>query len=87
MSPAATGLAALIRAYQLTIRPVIGAQCRFEPDCSHYAMQALKTHGAVRGLRLTASRLLRCHPWHAGGYDPVPPRAASSCHPKGCKAR
>jgi len=74
MSPAATVLAGAVRAYQWTIRPVIGAQCRFEPSCSHYAIEALAVHGALRGSALTARRVLRCNPWHAGGFDPVPPR-------------
>ncbi len=70
--PAAV-LAGAVRAYQLTLRPVIGAHCRHEPSCSHYAIEALTTHGALRGTVLTGRRLLRCHPWHPGGYDPVPP--------------
>ena len=72
MSAAAAVLAGAVRAYQLTIRPVIGAQCRFEPSCSHYAIEALAVHGALRGSGLTARRVLRCNPWHPGGYDPVP---------------
>jgi len=73
MTPAAAVLAGVVRTYQWTIRPVIGAQCRFEPSCSHYAIEALAVHGAVRGTALTARRVLRCNPWHAGGFDPVPP--------------
>jgi putative membrane protein insertion efficiency factor len=72
MSPAA-GLAGAVRAYQWTIRPIIGAHCRFEPSCSHYAIEALAVHGALRGSALAARRVLRCNPWHAGGFDPVPP--------------
>jgi putative membrane protein insertion efficiency factor len=72
MSPAAAVLVGAVRAYQLTIRPVIGAQCRFEPSCSHYAIGALAQHGALRGSVLAARRVLRCNPWHEGGYDPVP---------------
>ena len=72
MSPAAA-LAGLVRAYQLVLRPAIGAHCRFEPSCSHYAIAALRTHGAVRGSLLALARILRCNPWHPGGYDPVPP--------------
>jgi putative membrane protein insertion efficiency factor len=49
------------------------ARCRFYPSCSAYALEAVQTHGAVRGLYLAARRLLRCHPFHPGGYDPVPP--------------
>jgi uncharacterized protein len=70
-------LAGVVRAYQLTIRPVIGANCRFEPSCSHYAIAALRTHGALRGTALSAGRILRCNPWHEGGFDPVPPREAA----------
>jgi hypothetical protein len=73
MSPLAAVLVAAVRAYQLVLRPVLGAHCRFEPSCSHYAVQALSRHGAVRGSWLAAVRILRCNPWHPGGYDPVPP--------------
>ena len=71
----ATVLAGAVRAYQLTVRPVIGAHCRFEPSCSHYAIEALHTHGAARGSLLAAKRVLRFNPWMPGGYDPVPPLA------------
>ena len=74
MRPAVALLTGAVRTYQWTIRPVIGAQCRFEPSCSHYAIEALAVHGALRGSALTARRVLRCNPWHAGGFDPVPPR-------------
>ncbi|MBN9510667.1 MAG: membrane protein insertion efficiency factor YidD [Alphaproteobacteria bacterium] len=73
MSPAAHVLVAAVRVYQLTLRPVIGAHCRFEPSCSHYAIEALRRHGAVRGTALAAWRVLRCNPLSAGGFDPVPP--------------
>ena len=75
MTPAAAVLVGTVRAYQLTVRPVIGAHCRFEPSCSHYAIEALRTHGAARGSVLAARRVLRCNPWNPGGYDPVPPPA------------
>ena len=52
---------------------MLGPTCRFYPSCSCYAEEALQQHGAVRGSYLTVRRLMRCHPWHAGGYDPVPP--------------
>ena len=68
----ATVLAGAVRAYQLTLRGVIGSHCRFEPSCSHYTIAALHTHGALRGTALAARRVLRCNPWHPGGYDPVP---------------
>lgn len=73
----ATVLAGTVRAYQLTLRGVIGAQCRFEPSCSHYAIEALHTHGALRGSAMAARRILSCNPWHPGGYDPVAPRSPS----------
>ena len=69
----ARALAGAVRFYQLTLRAVIGANCRFEPSCSHFAIEALHTHGAMRGTALSAARILRCNPWHPGGYDPVPP--------------
>ena len=69
----ARALAGAVRFYQLTLRAVIGANCRFEPSCSHFAIEALHTHGALRGTALSAARILRCNPWHPGGYDPVPP--------------
>ena len=65
-------LAFLVRVYQWTLRPFIGANCRFEPSCSHYAIEALTRHGALRGIPLSAWRILRCNPWTAGGADPVP---------------
>ena len=73
MTPAAAVLAGAVRAYQLTLRGVIGANCRFEPSCSDYAIDALRAHGAARGSLLAARRVLRCNPWTPGGYDPVPP--------------
>lgn len=73
-------LIALIRAYQLTLSPWLGNQCRFTPSCSHYAIDAIRTHGALRGFGLTVWRLLRCQPLSKGGFDPVPMRRPS---PKG----
>lgn len=61
-----------VRTYQWTIRPLIGANCRFHPSCSDYAIEALHIHGAFRGSALAARRILRCNPWHEGGFDPVP---------------
>ena len=66
-------LIAIIRAYRYLISPWLGNHCRFHPSCSHYALESLERHGAARGLWLALRRLLRCHPWHPGGYDPVPP--------------
>lgn len=62
----------LIRLYQLVVSPHLGRNCRFEPSCSQYAHQAFGLHGSLRGSWLTARRLCRCHPFTAGGYDPVP---------------
>lgn len=63
---------ALIRAYQLFLSPVLGANCRYAPSCSQYAAEAVRTHGPIRGLWLATRRILRCHPWAGAGYDPVP---------------
>ena len=60
--------------YQRFISPLLGPRCRFAPSCSQYAVEALRTQGAVRGLWLSVRRLARCHPFNPGGYDPVPPR-------------
>ena len=62
----------LLQVYRYLISPLIGHSCRFYPSCSHYAQIAIKRYGACRGLYLTVRRLLCCHPWHIGGYDPVP---------------
>lgn len=62
----------LIKAYQLLLSPLLPPQCRFTPSCSEYARQAVERHGALRGLYLSARRVLKCHPFHAGGHDPVP---------------
>jgi hypothetical protein len=64
-----------VRVYQLFISPILGSQCRFFPSCSHYCQDALKTHGIVKGLLLTIKRILRCHPGHPGGFDPVPEKS------------
>ena len=65
-------LALLIRLYQWTISPLLGPVCRFHPSCSHYALEAILRFGVLRGSALTLARLARCHPWHPGGFDPVP---------------
>jgi putative membrane protein insertion efficiency factor len=62
----------LVRAYQWTLSRVLPPACRFHPSCSAYAVEALRRHGALRGCWLTVKRLLRCHPLHPGGVDPVP---------------
>ena len=64
-----------IRAYQLLLSPLLPPSCRFHPSCSHYAIEALRVHGPITGLWLGGLRLLKCHPFHPGGFDPVPPRA------------
>jgi uncharacterized protein len=61
-----------LRGYQYAVRPLLGANCRFYPSCSDYAREAVERHGAARGSWLAARRLARCHPYHPGGYDPVP---------------
>lgn len=68
-------LMALVRGYRFALKPWLGSACRFEPTCSAYALQALERHGALAGSALSAARLLRCHPWCDGGFDPVPERA------------
>ena len=70
----------LIRAYQLVLSPLIGPSCRFYPSCSQYGIEAIDTHGALRGTWLTIKRISRCHPWHEGGFDPVPGRCLKHSH-------
>jgi uncharacterized protein len=69
---AAHFLILLVEAYRVILSPLLGGFCRFSPSCSVYAQEALRRHGASRGTRLSLLRLLRCHPFHAGGHDPVP---------------
>ncbi|GGE77996.1 membrane protein insertion efficiency factor YidD [Priestia taiwanensis] len=64
----------LIRFYQKWISPMKPPSCRFYPTCSHYGIEAFKTHGFFVGLYLTVTRILKCHPFHPGGHDPVPPK-------------
>ena len=71
-----TPLIGLICCYRWLISPLIGPSCRYYPSCSEYAIEALRQYGAGYGSYLATCRLLRCHPWHAGGLDPVPPRDA-----------
>jgi putative membrane protein insertion efficiency factor len=62
----------LMRMYQLTLSPMLGPRCRFYPSCSHYGIEAIDRHGALHGSWLTIKRIGRCHPFHEGGFDPVP---------------
>ena len=74
MSPLARLVALPVHAYRLTFSPMVGHGCRFHPTCSAYALEALETHGALRGGALALRRVLRCHPWGGEGHDPVPPK-------------
>jgi putative membrane protein insertion efficiency factor len=74
-------LMAMVKGYRLLLSPWLGSQCRFEPTCSAYALEALNRHGAGHGSYLAARRILRCHPWCAGGYDPVPAASGDSPPP------
>lgn len=82
----AAALLACIRLYQRTLSPVLPVLtlgqcgCRFSPTCSHYAAEAIRTHGALRGVALAAIRLVKCTPLHPGGFDPVPPRRFRTPH-------
>jgi len=69
-------LIGFLRAYRLLVSPLYGQVCRYHPSCSAYALDAVRRHGSLRGSWLAARRLVRCHPWAAGGYDPVPPRSS-----------
>jgi hypothetical protein len=62
----------LLRGYQYAISPLLGRSCRFYPSCSDYTVEAIERHGALRGSVLGFKRVMRCHPWHPGGFDPVP---------------
>ncbi|WP_417450111.1 membrane protein insertion efficiency factor YidD [Kordiimonas sp.] len=71
-SPLGWVLLGFIKVYQLFISPLLGPNCRFQPTCSAYALEAIRLHGAIRGGGLAIRRILKCHPWGGFGYDPVP---------------
>lgn len=81
MTPLAFVLSLPVRAYRVTFSPVVGHNCRYQPTCSAYALEALDRHGAFRGGYLAARRILRCHPWGGHGYDPVPPAKGDDSGP------
>jgi len=70
----------LIQVYSYLLSPLLGNSCRYTPTCSQFAREAIETHGAVKGLWLAGKRIGSCHPWHAGGYDPVPDTQTEQRH-------
>ena len=83
-------LIGLVKGYRLLLSPWLGSSCRFEPTCSAYSLQALQNHGAAAGSYMTLARLVRCHPWCAGGSDPVPaenPRLFTQLIPSSTKKK
>ena len=70
-------LIALLRGYRFVVSPLYGQVCRYHPTCSAYALEAITVHGSLKGTWLAVQRVLRCHPWALGGYDPVPPNRAT----------
>jgi len=79
MTPAAFLLSLPIRAYRLIFSPWVGFNCRYQPTCSAYALEALQKHGAIKGSWIAAKRIVRCNPWGPCGYDPVP-GSRNQCH-------
>jgi putative membrane protein insertion efficiency factor len=67
-------LISLIKLYKLLLSPFLGQNCRFHPGCANYTIEAIETHGAIKGMYLGVKRIMKCHPLHQGGYDPVPQR-------------
>jgi putative membrane protein insertion efficiency factor len=78
--PARTALIGLIRLYRMTFAGTLGGQCRYLPSCSHYAEDAVRAHGAMRGSAMAVWRVLRCNPWARGGLDPVRPQYDGVTH-------
>jgi putative membrane protein insertion efficiency factor len=78
-------LIGVVSLYRLLISPMLGSNCRYWPSCSQYAIEALRSHGAARGSWLAVMRLCRCHPWSAGGVDPVPPVGQSTRYWRICR--
>lgn len=74
----------LIRLYQLCVSPLLGPKCRFYPTCSTYAIEAIREYGAGKGSLLAAKRLGKCHPWHPGGFDPVPDKSSQTSSSTAC---
>ena len=74
MTPLAFVISLPVRAYRLVLSPWVGRSCRYHPTCSAYALEALETHGGIRGTWLAARRIARCHPWGGSGVDNVPPK-------------
>jgi hypothetical protein len=72
----------LLRAYQLILSPLLGANCRFYPSCSSYTIQAIETFGLIKGSYLAVKRISKCHPWHPGGIDEVPTKTTQCCKSK-----
>ncbi|TMM49421.1 membrane protein insertion efficiency factor YidD [Sulfitobacter sabulilitoris] len=72
MTPLARFMALPVRAYRIVFSPWVGHNCRYQPTCSVYALEALSRHGGIKGTWLAARRIARCHPWGGSGYDPVP---------------
>jgi uncharacterized protein len=77
----------LLRAYKGGISPMLGQNCRFYPSCSDYAAEAIREHGAAKGVYLSVKRLCKCHPWHPGGLDPVPKKPAPTPAASDCDCR
>ncbi|GHE02091.1 membrane protein insertion efficiency factor [Defluviimonas sp. 20V17] len=80
MSPLARLFAVPVHVYRLVISPLLGSNCRYQPTCSAYALEALQRHGALKGGWLALRRIARCHPWGGSGYDPVPGADSGHVH-------